>query len=242
MYEELKQILTDGETKVYLALLQLGSSTVGPIVEKSGVAYSNIYEILNRLIEKGLVSFVIKAKTKYFQAASPSNLIDFITKKEKKLEENKTKINKIIPKLEELNKSGEKLEAEIFIGIKGLKAAYEKFFKDYTRKKDYLWFYIFEKETVALADDFYIDLYKGYKFHAKGIAHRGFASTGFTKIAKKNEIRYVDFPIPSNIDIYEDKVMIVSWRPKIICFYINSKDIANKLKQYFYSVWKIAKK
>jgi sugar-specific transcriptional regulator TrmB len=60
--------LTEGEAKVYLALLKLGSSTVGPIVKKSKVAYSNIYEVLERLISKGLVSFIKKEKTKYFQA------------------------------------------------------------------------------------------------------------------------------------------------------------------------------
>ena len=30
--------LTDGEIKVYLALLELGSSTTGPVIEKSGIA------------------------------------------------------------------------------------------------------------------------------------------------------------------------------------------------------------
>ena len=45
-YELLKVGLTDGETKVYLALSEIGSSTVGPIVKKSGIAYSNIYDVL----------------------------------------------------------------------------------------------------------------------------------------------------------------------------------------------------
>ena len=41
-YELLKVGLTDGEAKAYLALSELGSTTVGPIVKKSGVSYSNI--------------------------------------------------------------------------------------------------------------------------------------------------------------------------------------------------------
>ena len=62
MYEEeLKKIgLTNGEARVYSSLLNLESSTVGPITKKSGVAYSKIYEVLQRLIEKGMVSFIIK--------------------------------------------------------------------------------------------------------------------------------------------------------------------------------------
>jgi len=56
--------LTDGETKAYLAMLELGSSTVGPIAKKSGISYSKIYEVLQRLIDKGIVSFIVKEKTR----------------------------------------------------------------------------------------------------------------------------------------------------------------------------------
>ena len=82
--EIFKQIgFTDGETKVYLALLKLGSTTAGPLTHKSRVSRSKVYEILERLMEKGLVSFIIKEKTKYFQAAEPSKIQDYLEKKEK---------------------------------------------------------------------------------------------------------------------------------------------------------------
>ena len=44
--------LTDGEIKVYLALNQLGETTSGPIVDKSGVSISKVYLILDRLFSK----------------------------------------------------------------------------------------------------------------------------------------------------------------------------------------------
>ncbi len=100
MFNLLKIGLTEGEAKVYLALSELGSSTVGPIVKKSHVAYSNIYDILNRLIDKGIVSFIIKNKTKYFRAAPPANLIDFLDKKEKQISEQKQSLQKILTDLE----------------------------------------------------------------------------------------------------------------------------------------------
>ena len=61
----LPQALTEGEAKVYEALLFLGSSTVGPIVTRSKVSYSNIYEVCDRLTAKGLVSHIVKEKTKH---------------------------------------------------------------------------------------------------------------------------------------------------------------------------------
>ena len=51
MFNLLKIGLTEGEAKVYLALSELGSSTVGPIVKKSRVAYSNIYDILQQFVD-----------------------------------------------------------------------------------------------------------------------------------------------------------------------------------------------
>ena len=42
--------LTEGETRVYLSLLELGSSTTGPIVERSKVARSIIYHILENFV------------------------------------------------------------------------------------------------------------------------------------------------------------------------------------------------
>ena len=52
---ELEQIgFTKSEIKIYLALLKLGSSTTGPIITESKTANSKIYEVLEKLIEKGL--------------------------------------------------------------------------------------------------------------------------------------------------------------------------------------------
>ena len=52
--------LTKGEIKIYFALNELGKATVGPIGEKSKVSKSKIYDILNKLIEKGLVGYIIQ--------------------------------------------------------------------------------------------------------------------------------------------------------------------------------------
>src|SRR3989344_8998366 len=120
MFDLLKIGLTEGESKVYLALSELGSSSVGPIVKKSRVAYSNIYDILNRLIDKGIVSFIIKNKTKYFQAGPPSNLIYFLDKKQEQIVEQRESLKKMLPELERFQHLEAKEEAEIFLGNNGL--------------------------------------------------------------------------------------------------------------------------
>ncbi|MFH1850297.1 MAG: helix-turn-helix domain-containing protein [archaeon] len=232
--------LTEGEAKVYLALSKIGSSTVGPVVKESGVAYSNIYEILNRLIGKGIVSFIVKSKTKYFQAASPRNLIGYLKKKEDELATQKTTLKEILPQLESFQEISEKPEAEVFVGKKGLKTAYEKLLVK-EGGSELLFFYIHKKRYARESDLFYfsiLDLLNNVPMRGitNGLSRQ---SVFFQKIKILNQ-RYVDFPIPGNIEVCNNRVLLVSWGEQVISVLINSKDLADNLRAYFNNVWKIA--
>lgn len=228
--------LTEGESKVYLALLKSGSSTVGPIVKEAKVAYSNIYEILDRLLEKGLVSFIIKEKTRYYQAAPPSQLTEYLEKKESQLAEEKLSLKKLIPELEKLQEATQHQQAEIFLGLKGMKTAFERMVQEYQQaKQEYLFFYIAE-QGFEQADEFFSRMYPRFKnIPAKGIANIKYKQSKFIK-QTHFKIKYVDFPIPSNIDILNDKILLTSWQQPLAIL-ITSKDIADKFKAYFYSIW-----
>lgn len=245
-YKQLIRIgLTKGESKVYIALLELGSSTVGPIVNRSGIAYSNIYEVLQRLMEKGLASFVIKNKTKYFQAANPEYLKEFLEKKEKEIERNKRFLDEILPRIHMLQGTKPEQESEIFIGLKGLRAAYAKLVAGYTGG-DWLFFYIYREEYAKESDAFFRSISPMFKklqgLSARGVCNKEYKKSPFVKTATFMKVRYVDFPIPGIIDIYRDKILIVSWGAKPVSFLITSKQTADAMQEYFESVWKIAKK
>ncbi|MBI3623575.1 hypothetical protein HY212_05875 [Candidatus Pacearchaeota archaeon] len=235
--------LTNGEAKVYLALIELGSSTVGPIVSKSRVAYSNIYEILNRLVEKGLVSYIIKSKTKYFQAFPSSNIKDYLKKKRAEIDEQESLLSEILPKINELSEKTSKEEAEIFIGKKGLRTAYEKFLSSSGKNNEDLFFYIHEKEYAEESDLFYfsiIDIIK--KVPSRGIGNEFYKKSEFIKKAKWIKMKTVDFPIPGNIEVCRDKMLLISWKKPIIAILIHSQSMADNFKNYFESVWKVARK
>ncbi len=129
----IKAGLTKGEIKVYLALLKLGLTTSGPIVNKSGIAKSMVYPVLEKLIHKGLVSYIIKEKTKYFQASDPEKIVEFIEEREKSLNETKDEVKKSLPELELMMKLAKKSEATIYLGNKGLRTAYERVYKKLKR-------------------------------------------------------------------------------------------------------------
>ena len=247
MKEELRKLgLTEGESKVYLALLKISSSTVGPIVKESGVSYSKIYEVLGRLIEKGIVSYILKEKTKHFQAIEPNKLYDFLEDKEKEIKENKEILKNILPQLENLKNKQNLQNVEIFIGIKGLKTAYELLVQNKSKSEELLFFYVHDERYAEIADVFYereFDYFKQLKLKLKGISNLNFKkSKYFKKPPKFVNLKFVNFPLPSTIDIYKDKVLLTAWRDKPIGILIHSQEIYENYKEYFNEIWKIAKK
>jgi len=238
IFNLLKIGLTEGEAKVYLALSETGSSTVGPIINKSGVAYSNIYDILNRLIKKGIVSFIIKNKTKHFQAASPSNLIQYLDKKQEQIIKDKETLTKILPDLEKLQEIKSKQEAEVFIGKKGLRTAYEKLFKNASKKDEILFFYIHNDKYAEESNLFYnsiVDLMKGIK--NRGICNSDYKMSWFAKKSEHLTMKFSNLPLPGNIDIINDKILLVSWDKTVFSVLIHSESLANNLRNYFNEMW-----
>lgn len=246
MKDELKKLgLTEGESKAYISLLKLGSSTVGPIVNNSKVSYSKIYMVLNRLIEKGFVSYIIKNKTRYYQAVKPNRIIDYLNKKQQDLESNIKLFNKILPSLEKINDINEE-EAQIFVGFDGIKTAYEELIKDFDKKEELMYFYVYEEKDVERANLFYSQEFHYFKelgLKLKGISTDSFKkSKHFKKTPSFVELRFVNFPLPSTMDIYKNKVLMIAWHEKPVAYLINSKEISENYRKYFNDIWKIAKK
>lgn len=107
--------ITESEKKVFLTLLEVGSSRAGPIVEKSGQQNAVVHRALHSLINKGLVTFIHEGKKKIYQSIEPKLLLNFI-------DEKRDRLVKLIPELtlrKEINKK--QPQAEIYKGIRGIK-------------------------------------------------------------------------------------------------------------------------
>lgn len=117
MYEAtLREIgLSPNEARVYESMLQLGEANVNLISIKSGVHRRNVYDSLNKLIEKGLASQYVVKGERHFRATDPNRLMTIVKEKEDKLAnilpEMKTKFQTI--KQEE--------QAYIYRGVQGFK-------------------------------------------------------------------------------------------------------------------------
>ncbi len=80
--------LNDKEAKTYLAILELGSSTIKPIADRAGVQRTSMYNFIDRLVEAGLVTQAQVRGRMHYQAVNPSHLLDIQRKRLELIEEN----------------------------------------------------------------------------------------------------------------------------------------------------------
>jgi sugar-specific transcriptional regulator TrmB len=248
--EQLKQLgLTDGEAKAYEALVGLGPSTVGPIVKRSGIAYSNIYEVLQRLAEKGLVTHITREDTKVFSAVPPHRLQEYLEKREEEIARSKMVLDGILPALNNLQAAERgRADAEVFLGSRGLRTAYDLLYDEMACGAECLYFNEFNPAYAERMIVFYAKEWprmRKLKITARGILHVRDKNTIFDKklpsFLKKHE-RYIAFPVPGNIDIVKDKILITSWEGEPVGILIHSQQVAQNFRDYFEAVWKMAKK
>ncbi len=135
--ESLRKIgLSEGEIRIYLAILDLGSSPVNKIHEKTGIERRNIYDILNKLIKRGLISYVNENKRRLFQVSHPSKIIGYIEEKKHELDDTKIDVEKELPMImDKFNFKRPEISAEIYRGKEGIKAVWE----DMLNYKENLW-------------------------------------------------------------------------------------------------------
>lgn len=241
--------LTDGETRVYLALLKLGSSTSGPITDEAKVSRSKVYHILDRLIKKGLVSYIIKDKTKYYQAEDPIKIQDYLDEKEKEFEKRRIEINKIIPQLQLQKKMGKKpAEAQIYKGFKGVQTVIDH---TYLRLKKGEYYY--NVGIPAYQDEKYEKYWhKDHKKRVKlGIKCKLLFNAGTPRKVIENrnsywgcDARYMSFPIetPAWFLVYKDVAVVILQSEEGMAIEIINQEIADSFKKYFDTFWKMSKK
>src|SRR3989338_11032182 len=112
------------EVKTYLGLLDLGESTATKLAERTGLGRVHMYQIVNRLIERGLASYIVKNNVKYFSASDPETLLKDIQQKEQDLQ-------KILPELKaRQNKLIPETKVEIYRGREGINTILKMILKD----------------------------------------------------------------------------------------------------------------
>jgi sugar-specific transcriptional regulator TrmB len=250
-FKELKELgLTSGEIKVYTALLYLGLTTKGPIAKKSGVSESKIYEILDRLKKKGLVSYVLKKKGKReiqnYKPANPALLKDFLNKKRKEIDNEEKILNSVLPSLQaHLKEKESEYSAVVYEGFKGIQTNNKEVLEIINKKDE--WVAMGTRSSkLKKYNLFWINWLK-QRSKKGGRARILFVDKGTDYYNQLNNIKntsvgYLPGIAPSAVAVTKNRVMIFNYGDHPSCLAITNKDISDSFKEFFESLWKIRKK
>lgn len=245
MEKQLEELgLTKNEITIYLFLLKKGTITTGPIIKETGIANSRVYESLNSLIRKGLVSYNIQKDSKYFNAEDPKKLLE-------NEEERRKKVESLIPALLKMkNKDEISATSAIYEGYEGFKTAFKKIIDDCPKDEEIYILGFSEQQYATESLRTFLsnmNLKSAKKRHKlKVILDQSAKDTQGKERAKEKftEVRYMPkgYISPAAIDIFGDYVYFFVWEEKPYVFVIKNKHIADSFKVYFEFLWKIAKK
>lgn len=150
--------LSEKEIAVYLALVELGPSSVREISAKSKVNRGTSYDILKSLINLGIVSYYNKESKQYFIAEPPEKLLSAIDQKKEDLDEVRSHIEQSLPLIKTLfEKQGGKPTVKLYEGAKGIKQILEDVLLSASQspEKEY---YLYSSSTAEDRKNVYADM------------------------------------------------------------------------------------
>ncbi len=259
--EQLQSLgLHPNETKVYLALLELGQGTVSDISKAATLNRTTGYDILERLSLYGLASrTTLGTKKTIYVAEAPFRLKQYLENKKHQAEKRLADVGELLPDLQGLYKKENKPVIKFFEGWDGIKniywhtlesksiiysvldlnvylpgkekSAYDKFGKDYVKERAKLG--IKEKALVMKNEAglyFYETTYKNSPLYQKCTEYRWLE-------------KQFPFTPAAEVNIYDDVVMGVLVKPgEKMAFEIKNPSFANSLKIVFELAWQQAER
>lgn len=251
-FMEISQILQDfgltlPETTVYLASLELGPQPASVIAKKAGLKRGHTYNMLALLIQKGMVQEFTKDKVRYFSSRPPSTLLSMVSHREEGLQRLKQGLLTIIPNLEKIfNPLLVQPKVRFFQGIPGIKEIYEDtiriagtpiyalgdfdfFFPEQKNKElnDWIWKYANRR---AKKNIWYFGIMNKSKMSDQAFRSRR---------EQKRKLKMLSgIYLPVEVNIYGNKVAIMSTHRDMVGLIIEDAPIAETFRNFHRGIWK----
>lgn len=239
----IKMGFNKNESKVYLALAKFGKADAGRLIKETKFHKNIVYDNLEKLIDKGLVTFVLEGNRRVFQIAPPRAFQELFSQEQKELDEKKELASKLTEEIKRIKKKEPyEQEAQVYRGVKAIKS----FYNDTLSKN----FYVFgaPQESIEIMGDIFWENYTlkrvKNKVKTKMIFNPSIRGFGRRIGGRYTEIRYFerDFEPLTETHIQDDKVAIIVWTEEPVLFLIKDKNVARSYLKYFETMWKQAKK
>lgn len=232
------------EARVYVSLIKFGTSDASQLIKDTKFHKNIVYDNLEKLIDKGLVDFIVEDGRKVFSVSSPDALLHYFDEQERELVEKKELAKELAKEIKSKTKEiPEKQEATISRGVKSIKS----FYNASLNGGDYFVFGAPQDSIEIMGRDFWMNhniKRKAKKLKVRMIFNSSIRYHGEESKNKYTEIRYFDkdFEPLTEVHIQGDVVAIIVWTREPLIFKINSKIVAESYRKYFDGMWKVAKK
>lgn len=226
--KELQRIgLGDKEANVYIASLELGPDTAQNIAKKAGVGRPSTYVQIESLKKKGLMSQFEKDGKTFFVCESPDRLRSLTTRLEDELIDRKSTIEKIVPMLNDLSRISEDATTRVrlFDNEEALRGLHQEYLSANNG----------EMLSISSVEISGSDIKSKVIYTNEDAYKRG--SNNATKLTQAKLVNLKDGGFSSTINIFDDKVEILSYNPKLVGIVINNKQIVNSFKSLFSELW-----
>src|SRR3989344_8525181 len=236
---------SENESAVFLALLELGRGTVTQITRKAGLNRTTGYDILDSLVLKGLANVSGKEPKQEYNSESPDRLVVILEKQAQEAEKRISEIKKIIPDLKSIHTVAGRPKVRFYEGVQGLKDVYEDTLTSHEEIRAYANVDQMHQALIGYFPKYY------ERRASKGISIRAIipnspvgknrASEDETEKRESALVPVDKYNFSPEINIYDNKVMIASWKEKLGII-IESHEIADAMKKVFELAWAEAKR
>jgi len=233
--------LSEKEARVYLTVLELGTSIASTIARRAELNRVTTYTLLEDLKKDGIVNETTKEGVKYYSVISPDVLLKQI---EQKYESFKEKVPELLALAE---KFGNKIKVQFFEWVEWIVTMYSDLLTSTTEPiRSFLWLEDMQPALSKRLFGSFLPQRIKLKIPAKVIVSNNQANKNYKAMDKKSlkETRIIKqdlFSLSGEINIYgENKVMIAMFNDKEMSWIIiHSKSMHDSLKSIFNLIWKI---
>ncbi len=242
----LKQLdLSDAEAKLYLTLLQTGSTSVRELAQTVDIKRTTAYFYIDQLIEKGLIMKLVQGSKKLISANEPENLkilVEEKMKKAKAVQQGFPTILKMLNTALPTENNSNDAEIKYYKGKNGVKKIYEDFLKGNELRS------LVNVEEVLEAFPENAPLFNSaFENNPHMIMYEIAENSTSAKerIGTSNK-KHLYKLLPEgmkltaqDILIYENKIAIIQFKDQISGIVLNNSDLYNNFKLLFDFIWKM---
>jgi sugar-specific transcriptional regulator TrmB len=240
---------SEKEAKVYVGLLELGEATALELSQKTGLNRATTYVTLESLGKRSLVNKITKHKKTVFGIEHPLQILDHLEREKNNVEVKIHLAKSLMPELEMLEKvTGEKAKVKFYEGKEGIIMIQKDFIRSKSKDNLVIFNLNLALKNFPVSKDDHRQRVREKKVSTRAIAvyDSKFVIPNLPSFPN-TEMRYLplnkfNLSFNADINIYNDKAVLISYQGKLMAVMIQNKAIVDGLRFLFELAWQGSEK